>query len=366
MKSGLRMEKNVLALGLSLSLCGLLALFSAESQHSLTSHFVRQSYWTILGILVFLMVRKFDTRHILELSRPLAFASIISLAAVLLVGHTHGGSTRWFDFGGFQWTPSEFARCALVLVVVRELSSSETGKPWIGVARAGTWWASFSFLILAQPDLGRMAILFPLFILLLWVGAVDGRLAAGLVTAGLAAVPLAYSFLKGYQKSRIISFLNPEDDLTGAGWNLVQSKIAIGSGGLTGAGWLQGTQTQYRFIPEKHTDFIFSVIGEEWGFLGCFLILALVFSIMALGIQYSREARDPGGALLAVGMTFLIVLEALVNMSMTVGLLPISGLPLPLVSYGGSSVVITYAALGVVSRVGAEGSKTRIVQGLDL
>jgi len=364
MNPGLREEKRVLGLCLALSFCGFLALASAGEGSGFGSHLYRQIYWTGLGVLVFMGVRRLDTRHLLELARPTALFSGFMLFLVLLIGHDHAGSRRWFDIGLGQWTPSEFARWAFVLVIVRELGRG--GEDVGGSVRALGWWAGCSILILSQPDLGRAGMLFPLLILLLWCGTAGRKLVAGLTAAAVLVLPLGYTFLKDYQQRRIQAFLHPELDTIGAGWNLVQSKIAIGSGGLWGTGWLRGTQTQYQFIPEKHTDFIFAVIGEEWGLLGCFLILTLAFSIMVLGIQYAREARDKGGALLAIGMTFLVVLEALVNMGMTVGLFPVSGLPLPLVSYGGSSVVVTYAAMAVVSRVGAEGSKSRRVQGLEL
>jgi rod shape determining protein RodA len=213
------------------------------------------------------------------------------------------------------------------------------------------------FLIIEQPDLGSGAIVFMIFFIMLYLSNVKLRfIIVFLALLGLA-IPVGWHFLRDYQKDRIMVFLNPNIDPLGAGYTVIQSRIAIGSGGFFGKGWLSGTQSQLKFLPESHTDFIFATFSEEWGFLGAMILIGLYFFIIQQGIKIAERTSDHYGKLLALGITLMLAMQTCVNISMNMGLAPVVGLPLPLMSYGGSSVIVTFIALGILANV----SKTRAV-----
>jgi rod shape determining protein RodA len=218
-------------------------------------------------------------------------------------------------------------------------------------------------LILKQPDLGSAPLLVPVSFILMYVGGIQFKWLAWMVTMGAASCPLIWHFLKDYQRERLEVFVNPQDDPLGAGYNIIQSVIAIGSGGISGKGYMQGTQTQLSFIPEHHTDFIFSVVGEEWGFVGCAVVLGLYYLLIQKTFDIARKARDREGSLLALGIASMFAVQIVINVGMTVGLLPVTGLTLPFISYGGSSLVFSYAAVGMLLNISYATRRPVLVSG---
>jgi rod shape determining protein RodA len=218
-------------------------------------------------------------------------------------------------------------------------------------------------LILKQPDLGSALLLVPASLVLMYVGGVQARWLLWMLVMGVASYPLVWNFLKDYQKERLAVFLDPQADPLGAGYNIIQSTIAIGSGGVSGKGYMQGTQTQLSFIPEHHTDFIFSVLGEEWGFVGCLTVLLLYYFLLRHSFEISRKARDREGSLLALGVTSMFAVQIVINVGMTVGLLPVTGLTLPFISYGGSSLLFSYAAVGMLLNISYATRRPVLVSG---
>lgn len=206
-------------------------------------------------------------------------------------------------------------------------------------------------------------LLLPASLVLMYVGGVQVRWLLWMLVMGVASYPLVWNFLKDYQKERLMVFLNPQEDPLGAGYNIIQSTIAIGSGGVSGKGYMEGTQTQLSFIPEHHTDFIFSVIGEEWGFVGCVTVLFLYYFLLRHSFEIARKARDREGSLLALGVTTMFAVQIIINTGMTVGLLPVTGVTLPFVSYGGSSLLFSYAAVGILLNVSYATRRPVLVSG---
>jgi rod shape determining protein RodA len=273
--------------------------------------------------------------------------------AVLFYGKYVGGSKRWLIIGPVSFQPSELVKIAVILALARYYSKDAKTRGFTlrELIRPAMIVMLPVFLILMQPDLGTAGLLVLIAGSITVFVKIERRSFAFLIASGTVLVPLIWFFLKEYQKKRILVFLNPDRDPLGAGYHIIQSKIAIGSGMLYGKGYLKGTQNALSFLPEEHTDFIFSVLAEEWGFLGsmALVILFLILIIWALNVAYG--CREPFGTILAVGVTAMIFWQAFINMGMAMGLLPVVGVPLPFVSYGGSSVLTTAISIGLLLNV---------------
>jgi len=207
-------------------------------------------------------------------------------------------------------------------------------------------------LVLLQPDLGTALLLIPIFLAMLVVSGASGKYVIGMIAAGILAAPFFWHFLREYQRQRLMVFISPNIDPLGAGYTIIQSKIAIGSGGLVGKGWLNGTQNQLNFLPERHTDFIFSVVGEEFGFLGASALVLLFFVLVKKAFVIANQTSDMYGRCIATGIGVMLAMQVIINVGMTIGLMPVVGIPLPLVSYGGSSLLATMIAIGLLLNVG--------------
>jgi rod shape determining protein RodA len=314
----------------------------------------RQIGWVIVGTICFLMFVLFDYEKSGDAAWGIYFATIAMLILVLLVGKKVYGAYRWLSLFGFNIQPSEFAKLSIVILLARFLSESDrniqspktimqvliiTGIPCL--------------FILKQPDLGTAMTLVPVAIVLMFAAGVPVRFLVLLGIVGLLAMVPAWFALKDFQRERLLVFLDASRDPLGAGWNKIQSEIAVGSGGLTGKGYLMGTQNILGFLPRTAapTDFIYSVIAEEMGFIGSATLLSLFAVLLWGGMRAAHRARDKMGRLLAAGVVTLLFSHVFVNMAMTVGLMPITGIPLPLISYGGSFMVCMMAALGLVQSV---------------
>lgn len=342
---------------LGLAAIGVSFIYSASYRNEdewMTALTRKQVLWVIVGMFCFLAVTLADYRKIAENAWWIYGVCLVLLVLVLVMGVKIYGSYRWLNLFGFQVQPSEFAKLGTLLILTRYLSlpsrSMEEFKTFYVVLLL---MAVPFVLVLRQPDLGTALMLVPLALLLLYAAGVPFRYLAILGGVGLLLSPLGWFVLDTYQKERILVFFDPGLDPLGAGWNKIQSEIAVGSGGLLGKGFLMGTQNILGFLPRTvaPTDFIFSVIAEESGFVGCSLVLVLYALIMVCSIRAAIRARDKLGRLLAAGVTVMLFCHMYVNVAMTVGLAPITGLPLPLISYGGSFMVCTMASLGLVQSV---------------
>jgi rod shape determining protein RodA len=313
---------------------------------------MRQLLWMGVGILVVFLIIRHDYFKLLDFAWPFYIFSMVLLVFVL-AAPARLGAHRWMGgSGSFNFQPSEIAKLSIILVLARFFSTHR-----IEVLSAGRRWIPFAIvavpflLILKEPDLGTGLILIPVFFAMLYLWGFDAKIILMLIGAQLVAAPVLVSFLKEYQRARLLVFLNPNLDPLGVGYTIAQSKIAIGSGGLLGKGFMGGTQNILKFLPERHTDFIFGVVAEEGGFLIAGIVVILFWILIRRGYRVCAETPDRFGGQLACGITTMLAVQIVINLGMTMGLLPVVGVPLPLVSYGGTSVVITMISLGVLLNI---------------
>ena len=332
---------------------GLLCLNSATHQRG-TELVMRQVWWVALGCLAFVAVARVDFHRWLEGAYAIYAVALVLLAAVLWVGRTTMGAARWIDIGAFSVQPSELAKLGTILTLARYLGDagrSPRGLSWPQIIVALSISAVPALLVFREPDLGSATVFVVLALGVLWMAGMRPRQAIVLAAIAAAVSPLAWHLLKSYQRARLLVFMNPDMDPLGAGYTIIQSKIAIGSGGLAGKGWLAGTQNQLNFLPERHTDFIFSVLGEEWGFAGSVAVVALLAWLVWRGFEVARRRQDRFGRLMAGGVAVALGYQAAVNIGMVSGIFPVVGVPLPFLSYGGSSLVTTFMAVGLLETV---------------
>jgi len=315
--------------------------------------FVKQIYWYLIGFGVFLIMTTFNYSILHQLAYPVYFFSVALLVWVLFMGKTTAGSQRWISFGPISFQASELAKVAVVLVLAKFFSEGDRVQEynWKDLLQPLILIGVPAFLILKEPDLGTTlhlvvaALSMFIFVKISWKSVVVLALPA------LGVAPFIWFRLKSYQQTRILAFLRPDVDPLGAGYHINQSKIAIGSGQFWGKGFLKGTQTRLHFLPEQHTDFAFSVLAEEWGLIvSVFLLLIYLFLIM-WGLNIAKDAKNKFGSFLAVGIVAIVFWQVVINVGMVTGLLPVVGIPLVLFSYGGSSLVSTMAAMGLLMNI---------------
>lgn len=337
---------------------GLLSVYSAlypqikaNPTHNL---FIKQLVWLSCGFVALFCSLLVDYQQLKTASIWIYLVGVFLLVTVLLIGKEVNGSRRWLEIGGFQFQPSEFMKVAIVVQLASYFSSQEI-TPYPSLRRllipAGTVLLPM-LLILAEPDLGTAISFAAIAATIFLFMGIRWRY---IMFSTIMLVPLLYplweNVLKPYQKRRILILLRPDLDPLGAGYHIRQSKIAIGSGMLWGKGFLNGTQNKLHFLPEKHTDFIFSVWAEEWGFVGCAGLLVLFTLLILLSLRVARRSKDRYGSLLVVGMAALILWQVIINIGMVIGLLPVVGITLPFVSYGGSSLITLCVAIGLIENV---------------
>jgi rod shape determining protein RodA len=340
---------GLLAAALLLTAVGLLTVASASAEMP-ASYLPRQAMWVGVGLLLLLVAFAVDYRMLLSLSLPLYLASLAALAAVLVVGHEAGGAKSWLGVGGWRLQPSEFAKLATALLLARYLATTKERFLRTRQIALATLIALVPMaLVVVEPDLGGAAMFLPLLAGVLLVAGVRLRLLAAALLALALVGGLVWSFgMQDYQRDRVITFLQPERDPLGAGYQVRQSKIAVGSGEFLGKGYLQGTQSQLRFLPARHTDFIFAVLAEEWGFVGVAVVLGLYALFLLNGAEVAMRGRDRAGILLVVALLSSTAFHVLYNTAMVVGLVPITGIPLPFLSYGGSFMLANFLSLGIL------------------
>jgi len=349
----------LLAATVALVAGGAVVLFSAVQNTASPWEFVRtRVLHALVGLLVMALLAAVDYQAIARVWRPILGTTLFLLVAVLVIGRTSMGAQRWLPLGplgGFQ--PSELAKLALIITLAahidghRELGSARTLVPVLVHA------AVPAILVIRQPDLGTSMVLAAIIAAMLFAAGASLRTLGALGVGTAAVVPVAWQMLHDYQRRRLLVFIDPSADPLGAGYALIQSKIAVGSGQLFGKGLLHGTQNLLHFIPEQHTDFIFTVIGEELGFIGAIVMLGLFGLWLWRGMAIAAQAKDRLGMLMAVGVVAMIAFHVFVNVGMTVGLMPITGIPLPFISHGGSALTMMMGATGLLLNVGMRRKK---------
>lgn len=344
-----RFDPIVLGSALSLSLLGILFVASATAGGRLAGLAARQGIWVGVGVALMLAAILFDYRVLLKISFPIYCASLVPLLYLLFFGERIANVKSWIRFGGFQFQPAELAKIATALLLAYLFENEDDGRlrPAAFVKLGAIVGIPF-LLVFLQPDLGLALTFLPLLGVGLYFGGLPWKAWLVMFLIVIVLCGSAWFLLKDYQKQRIGTFLNPEQDLLGSGYQVRQSKIAVGSGGFFGKGFRSGTQSQLRFLPVQHTDFILAVIAEEWGFLGVILVLGLFAALLLRALTLAQAARDRGGVFLILALAGIIFFSVVVNASMMIGLLPTTGIPLPLVSYGGSSVATTFLAIGLI------------------
>lgn len=344
--------RNVLVL----VVVGILFIYSATFRNE-SDYAWRQTYWFMISLVFFFASVRLGYRFFLGISYTLYLVSILLLAWVFLAGEIRLGAQRWITIAGVSIQPSEFAKVATVLALTHFLGSRNPvegeGKAILGTL---TLLSLPTILIMKQPDLGSAMLLVPMGVVLLFLWGIRYRYLIMTLVGGLCATPFLWHFLKEYQKRRILVFIDPQRDPLGSGYTAIQSKIAVGSGGLFGKGVFHGTQAQLDFVPEHHTDFIFSVLAEEMGFLGSFFLVLLYGALFYQIILLIEKTTDVKGKLLAAGILSILFFQVLINIGMSFGLFPITGITLPFLSYGGSSLVVTFIAIGLLTSVYRERS----------
>jgi rod shape determining protein RodA len=348
------LDKVLFFTPLAIFLIGIASIYSASFKaHQAIDETVaaKQFVWMAIGILLVFLSVRWDYFKLGDLAWPLYWTSIALLVVVLFMP-ARLGARRWIDIGFFNFQPSELAKLGVILVLARffsshrpeHLSKDRLALPFLIVGIP-------FLLILKEPDLGTGLILLPVFFAMLYLWGFNRRALLVIIIGGIVLSPALFLFLKEYQRSRLMVFINPNLDPLGAGYTIIQSKIAIGSGGWFGKGYMSGTQTHLKFLPERHTDFIFGVVGEEGGFIASALVVFLFWLIVRRGYQIAGQTPDRFGSQLACGITTMLGLQAVINLGMTMGLLPVVGVPLPLVSYGGTSVILTMISIGLLINI---------------
>lgn len=352
-----RMDRVLLLAVFMIVILGLAFVYSATyvrgaQTGSLNPLVARQCLWVGAGFAILLCVAGMDYIRMLDFAYIAYGINLLLLVFLLLFGGERYGAKRWIDLGFFSLQPSEFVKITVIFALAAFLGERKEKAGTLRNYVYALLLVSPAFLLIfLQPDLGTALVLVPILFSVLYVSGENIKYIVTTMVFGVLSMPVFWNILKDYQKSRLLVFMNPNIDPLGAGYTIIQSKIAIGSGGVWGKGWLGGTQSHLRFLPERHTDFIFSVIGEEWGFVGAMMLLGLYCLIIARGVRIISGVDDTYGKAIATGLVTLIAVQVLTNIAMTVGLMPVVGLPLPFISYGGSNIMATMIGIGFLLSV---------------
>ena len=360
------MEWWIVIWGIALSIIGLIALFSATSETNY-NEFTKQIIWIAISIIAMVVTMFIDYNILVKIS-PILYGISIILLILVLFTEPINGATSWFSIGDFAFQPSEFAKIAVILFLafsmskLQERGKEEINKPWKLLITLVIV-AVPLLLIVKQPDYGTAIAYLLALALMLFTAGIDKKYIIAIVLLIAILAPIVYMYiLPVHAKTRIEIFLNPESDPRGAGYNVIQSKLAIGAGGLAGMGLLNGNQTQLGYLYPKTTDFIFSVIGEEMGFIVSSAVIILYILIITKVIYIAKTAKDDEGSYIAIGIAGIFLFHIIENIGMTIGLLPITGVPLLFVSYGGSSMINSFICLGLLLNISGKRQKTIFVK----
>ena len=346
---------TLIALVLSICAIGIMNIYSTG--YSLSDHssplYLKQLQWILFGMVLMVITFLIDYRAINQAAYVIYAVSVLSLIFVAIFGHTANGAQRWISFGFFLFQPSELMKVTIIIALARYFDDHKSNEPYLLRELLVPFLMVMipCVLILKQPDLGTaLMVLIVSASIILFIG-MNWKSILIALSSCLAMMPLAWLILKDYQKDRLMTFLSPESDPLGTGYHIIQSMIAVGSGGLLGKGFLKGSQTQLKFLPEQQTDFVFSVFAEEWGFIGGLVLLMMFISLIIWGLKIALHSKDLLGTILAFGITALIAWQMMINMGMVLGILPVVGIPLPFLSYGGSAMVTLLGAIGLLMNI---------------
>lgn len=340
---------------ITLAICamGTLQIFSATHDTIWRSAWWKQLTYVGVGLLLLWIVTKIDYHTLLD-NVPVLYAGAVALLLLtFLIGSTIFGSRRWIPlFAGFHFQVSEFTKLVIILLVSRFLTEMKSERLEIkDLLKLGGLVGVPMLLVMKQPDLGTSLTYLPILAIGVFLAGLRWQYAASIVVVFALILPVGWHFLKDYQKARLVSFLDPEGDPRGSGYQVIQSRIAVGAGGMWGKGVTRGTQTQLQFLPVPHTDFIFSAFSEEHGFVGVVVVLGLYFLLLMQIIQNAQTAPDRAGIYICMGVASVLLFHLFVNVGMVVGRMPVTGIPLPLMSAGGSSTITFFLMLGLVNNV---------------
>ena len=312
----------------------------------------RQGIFALINVAIAVFLMNFDYKMLQGYGNKIYIFNLIMLLAVMFVGQSALGAQRWIQLGPVSIQPSEFSKI-IMIIALANLLKDKIGKlnTFSDLLPIAAYVGLPFLLVLKQPDLGTSLVFMAIFFGMIFACGINLKLLAGIFGAGVAMMPILWHFLKDYQKMRIMVFMDPNVDPLGSGYHIIQSKIAIGSGMLFGKGLFEGTQSQLNFLPENHTDFIFAVVGEELGFVGAAFLLILYLIVLWRGIQIAKQAQDSFGMLMAVGITSMLAFHVLVNVGMTAGIMPVTGIPLPFMSYGVSALTTNIFAITILLNI---------------
>lgn len=346
----------MLGLTLFLAMVGLVSLYSAVhagAESAQAALFTKQLIWYGVGTVVMVIAFLFNYKTFEKWAHLIYLVCVLLLVAVLIFGKFVGGSQRWLGFGPVSIQPSEMIKLGVIIVLAKYYArvANDEGVGFRELVTPVILTAIPFALIVRQPDLGTALVVALIAGSMTLYVKIERRTLICLVIGAALTVPMVWSLLKGYQRQRIMTFLDPERDPLGAGYHIIQSKIAIGSGMFAGKGFLKGTQNALDFLPEQHTDFIFSVLAEEWGLAGALVLLLAFLLTITWGLQIAQRSRDPFGTILAVGVTAMLFWQVFINIGMVMGLMPVVGVTLPFISYGGSSIITMMAGIGLLLNV---------------
>jgi rod shape determining protein RodA len=346
---------TLLGIVLLIATIGILNLYSATSKIEMSGAplYLKQIFWLLIGLAVMVPIAFIEYRFYSDIAYIAYSIALFLLIVVLGFGAITSGAQRWVKIGSLSFQPSEIVKISLILALAKffHRPPHQKGYSLKQLLLPFLLLLLPMGLILKQPDLGTSIILLLVFFSILIFVKIRWSSLLTIVLAGGGAVPLLWSFLKEYQKKRIITFFNPDMDPLGAGYHLIQSKIAVGSGGILGKGFMKGTQSKLGFLPEQQTDFIFSALGEEWGLIGSLLVVGLYFLLILWGLRIAVQAKDRFGAVLAFGVVAMFFWHIFINIGMVLGMMPVVGIPLPLLSYGGSFIISTLMGVGLLLNV---------------
>jgi rod shape determining protein RodA len=341
-------------LSIIFAICGIgvVEIWSATHASHLAGMHYKQMLWIAVGLVFMLLLSRLDYHSVLDKAPILYLIGIMALLAVLVVGHTRYGAKRWLPVMGEFFQVSEVAKLIIIVALARFFEEVRTERLSVGdLCKAAVLTAVPIGLILLQPDLGTAMVLIPAVGVGAYLAGIQWKHAAVLLLAAALMVPIGWHHLKPYQKERVTTFLRPEEDPKGSGYQILQSKIAVGSGGFWGTGLGKGSQNQLGFVPVRYSDFILAALAEELGFAGVFVTLVLYTALLLRLIQNAQRAKDRAGMFLVMGVAAILGFHVLVNVAMVIGFMPVTGIPLPLMSYGGSAMLFVFLALGLVMNV---------------
>lgn len=328
----------------------LVIMYSASGQDMAMME--RQAFRMVLALVVMLFLAQLPPRTYESFAPIIFFAGVILLVCVLLFGEISKGAQRWIDLGVVRFQPSELLKLAVPLMVARYIGKGTLPPTFNTLLFSFMMVFVPTILIAKQPDLGTAILIAASGLFVIFLAGISWRILFSAAVAVGGFIPILWFFLMhDYQKTRVLTLFNPESDPLGAGYHIIQSKIAIGSGGIAGKGWLQGTQSQLEFLPERHTDFIFAVIAEEWGMIGVLALLSVYFFIIGRGLQLACRAQTAFGRMMAGSIVLSFFVYVFVNIGMVSGILPVVGVPLPLISYGGTSMLTILAGFGILMSI---------------